>query len=84
MRDRLDLAGFRHVEIFVSGGFTAEKIRLFVDTGAPVNGFGVGGHISNARPNNFTADIHEIDGRPIAKRGRSPGVTPNPRLDRVM
>ena len=84
IRSRLDLAGFRHVEIFVSGGFTAERIKRFVEEGAPVNGFGVGSHISSAPPNDFTGDIHEIDGKPIAKRGRTPGVTSNPRLDRVM
>ncbi len=84
VRARLDLAGFRHVEIFVSGGFSAEKIKHFVEVGAPVNGFGVGGYISSATPNSFTADIHEVDGRPVAKRGRIPGITPNPRLDRVM
>ena len=84
VRIRLDLEGFRHVEIFVSGGFAPEKIKEFVETGAPVNGFGVGAAISGAPPNNFTADIHEVDGKPIAKRGRTPGVTANPRLDRVM
>ena len=84
LRVRLDLAGFRHVEIFVSGGFTPERIRQFDEAGAPVNGFGVGSYISSASPNDFTADIREIDGRPIAKRGRTPGVTANPHLDRVM
>jgi nicotinate phosphoribosyltransferase len=84
LRSRLDQAGFRHVEIFVSGGFTAERIGQFVEANAPVNGFAVGSYISRARPNDFTADIHEIDGRPIAKRGRTPGITPSPRLDRVM
>jgi len=83
-RIRLDQAGFRHVEIFVSGGFTAQRIREFVEAEAPVNGFGVGSYISGTPPNDFTADIHEIDGRPIAKRGRTPGVTPSLRLDRVM
>ena len=84
VRDRLDLEGFRHVEIFVSGGFTAERIRQFVALGTPVDGFGIGSCISDAPPNDFTADIHEINGKPIAKRGRIPGLTPNPRLDRVM
>jgi len=32
----------------------------------------------------FTADLHEVEGKPIAKRGRMPGITPNPRLKRVM
>ena len=83
-RARLDQAGFRHVEIYVSGGFTAGRIREFVEAEAPVNGFAVGSYISAAPPNDFTADIHEIDGRPVAKRGRTPGITTNPRLDRVM
>ena len=84
VRARLDLAGLRHVEIVVSGGFTPDRIRAFVEASAPVDRFLVGAHISNAAPNNFTADIHEVDGRPIAKRGRIPGVTANPRLDRRM
>ena len=84
VRARLDLAGFRHVELLVSGGFTPERIKEFVGSEVPVNGFGVGSYISSVAPNDFTADIHEIDGRPIAKRGRIPGVTPNPRLGRVM
>ncbi|HAL49381.1 MAG: nicotinate phosphoribosyltransferase [SAR202 cluster bacterium] len=84
VRARLDQAGFRHVEIFVSGGFTRDRIRQFVEAGAPINGFAVGSYISSTPPNDFTADIHEIDGRPIAKRGRTPGVTQSPRLDRVM
>jgi nicotinate phosphoribosyltransferase len=84
VRSRLDLVGFRHVEIIVSGGFTPERIAMFIERSAPVSGFWVGSYISSAQPNDFTADIHEIDGRPVAKRGRTPGVTVNPRLDRVM
>ena len=84
VRARLDMATFRHVEIFVSGGFTAERIREFVELGVPVNGFVIGSYISSAAPNDFTADIHEVDGKPIAKRGRIPGVTASPRLARVM
>jgi len=84
VRARLDIAGFRHVEIMVSGGFTADRIREFVESGAPVTSFGVGSYIAAAKPNPFESDIHEIDGRPIAKRGRIPGIRANPRLDRVM
>ena len=53
VRSRLDQAGFRHVEIFVSGGFTAERIREFVAEGAPVNAFGVGNYIASAPPQRF-------------------------------
>ena len=84
VRARLDQAGFRHVEIFVSGGFTAEKIRRFGVESVPVDGYGVGRYIASAPPTAFIADIHEIDGRPAAKRGRIPGTTPNPRLARVI
>ncbi|RLE35846.1 nicotinate phosphoribosyltransferase, partial [Candidatus Acetothermia bacterium] len=51
---------------------------------APVDAFGVGSAISGAPPIDFTADIKEIEGRPVAKRGRIPGITPNPRLKRIM
>jgi len=84
VRARLDLAGFNHVKIFVSGGIDPERIAHFLESGAPVDGFGVGSYISGARPIDCTADLHEIDGKPIAKRGRTPGITPNPRLKRIM
>lgn len=83
-RARLDLAGYRHVSIVVSGGVTSERIRRFREAGAPVDSFGVGSYITSAPPIDFTADLHEIEGQPIAKRGRLPGITPNPRLKRVI
>ena len=83
-RARLDLAGFRDVKIVVSGGFDPERIRYFLDNRAPVDSFGVGSYISGARPIDFTADLHQVAGRPVAKRGRIPGITPNPRLKRVV
>lgn len=83
-RARLDLAGFKEVKIFVSGGLDPERIRYFIEEGAPVDFFGVGSYISGARPIDFTADLHAIEGKPIAKRGRIPGITPNPRLKRIL
>jgi nicotinate phosphoribosyltransferase len=84
VRSRLDDAGFPQVRIVVSGGMTPGRVRQFVEGGARVDGFGVGSYISSAQPNDFTADLKEIDGRPLAKRGRTPGITPNPRLNRVI
>ena len=43
-----------------------------------------GGYISYAGPINFTVDIHEVDEKANAKQGRIPGLTANPRLERVM
>lgn len=83
IRARLDQEGFGHVRIVVSGGLTPDRIRYFKDAGAPVDSFAVGSFISGAAPIDFTGDIKEIDGRPIAKRGRIPGVTESPRLKPV-
>lgn len=84
VRARLDEAGYKKVGIFVSGGMTPERITHFLESRAPVDGFGVGSYISGAKPIDFTADLHEVDGKPIAKRGRTPGITANPRLRRVL
>jgi nicotinate phosphoribosyltransferase len=83
VRARLDQAGFQHVKIIVSGGLNPDRIRYFKEAGAPVDSYAVGSFISGASPVDFTGDLKEIDGRPIAKRGRIPGVTPSPRLNRV-
>jgi nicotinate phosphoribosyltransferase len=84
VRAWLDLEGFKEVKIVVSGGLNLERIRYFINEGAPVDIFAVGSYISDAPPIDFTADLHEVEGKPIAKRGRMPGITPNPRLKRVM
>jgi len=84
VRAWLDLEGFKEVKIVVSGGLNLERIRYFISEGAPVDIFAVGSYISDASPIDFTADLHEVEGKPIAKRGRMPGITPNPRLKRVM
>jgi len=79
-RARLDGAGFGHVRIVISGGLSVERIARFRAEGAPVDIFGVGSAISGAAAIDFTADIKEIAGRPVAKRGRIPGITPTTRL----
>jgi nicotinate phosphoribosyltransferase len=83
VRARLDQAGFPKVRIVVSGGVDLERIREFRTTGTPVDAFGVGSAISDAPPIDFTGDLKETDGRPMAKRGRIPGITHNPRLKRI-
>jgi nicotinate phosphoribosyltransferase len=83
VRARLDQAGHQQVGIFVSGGMDAERIRQFMEVGAPVDSFGVGMAIASAPPIGFTADIKEVAGEPRTKRGRIPGVAPAPRLKRI-
>jgi nicotinate phosphoribosyltransferase len=83
IRARLDQEGYQHVKIVVSGGLNPDRVRYFKEAGAPVDSYAVGSHISGASPIDFTGDIKEIDGRPIAKRGRIPGITYSPRLQPV-
>ncbi len=83
VRARLDQAGFDHVKVVVSGGLNPDRIAYFKDAEAPIDSYAVGSYISGATPIDFTGDIKEIDGNPIAKRGRIPGLTDSPRLKEV-
>ena len=81
VRARLDQAGFHHVKIIVSGGLDAGADRATSRRPARRSTrTRSGSYISGATPIDFTGDIKEIDGRPIAKRGRIPGRTDSPRL----
>jgi nicotinate phosphoribosyltransferase len=80
VRDALDAEGFRSVQITVSGGFDAAKIRRFERERVPVDSYGVGSALLSGRFD-FTADVVLVEGKPVAKAGRS--YRPNPRLERV-
>ncbi len=71
VRWELDIRGFNHVKIFVSGGINEENIKELSDAGA--DGFGVGTSVSNAPTIDFAMDIVEIDGKLCAKRGKMGG-----------
>ncbi len=81
MRYRLNHEGFNHVKIVVSGGLNPERIKLLAGAGADV--FGVGSYIAHAVPMDMTMDLKVVDGKPVAKRGRLPGILENKRLVRV-
>ncbi len=83
LRARLDQAGYNHVEIHVGGDMTPELIKLFVASKAPVAGFAVSRYVAGAQPVPFSADVKEISGKNVARRGRIPGLAQNPRLARV-
>ena len=70
VRWELDLRGFRHVELFVSGGMEEED---FPKLNPWVNGYGVGTAISSSAVLDFAMDIVEIEGSPMAKRGKLSG-----------
>jgi len=71
VRWELDLRGYNHVKIFVSGGLNDETVAQISLAG--VDGFGVGTSVSNAPSIDFALDIVEADGKPVAKRGKLGG-----------
>ena len=70
LRWELDLRGLKHVQLFVSGGLDENTVAEIVDV---ADGFGVGTSISSATTIDFSMDIVEIEGKPIAKKGKISG-----------
>ncbi len=71
VRWELNIRGHNHVKIFVSGGLDENKI---LQLNPYVDAYGVGTSITNARVIDFAMDIIEIEGKPIAKRGKMSGA----------
>ena len=70
VRWELDLRGFRHVRLIVSGGLGEAEVRALRDV---ADGFGVGTSLSNAPTIDYALDIVEVEGIPFAKRGKRSG-----------
>jgi nicotinate phosphoribosyltransferase len=71
VRWELDLRGHKHVKIILSGGLDEYEIpryHSFADV------YAVGTAISNAPVVDLSMDIVEIDGEPVAKRGKMSGA----------
>jgi nicotinate phosphoribosyltransferase len=71
VRWELNLRGFEHVKIFLSGGLDEEKILKY---NVVADAYGVGTSISNAPVLDFAMDIVAIEGKPISKRGKFSGL----------
>lgn len=75
VRWTLDIHGYKHVKIVVSGGIGEKELLELKDI---VDAFGVGTSIAFPKSIDISADIVEVmeDGswRPIAKRGKLPGA----------
>jgi nicotinate phosphoribosyltransferase len=70
-RWELDLRGYNHVKLFVSGGLDEYEIKRLNEV---ADAYGVGTSLSNAPVINFAMDIVEVEGEPIAKRGKASGM----------
>jgi nicotinate phosphoribosyltransferase len=71
VRWELDIRGYSHVKIFVSGGLDEDTVKTLGEAGAEA--FGVGTSISNAPTVDFALDIVEVEGKFAAKRGKLSG-----------
>ncbi len=69
-RWELNLRGMGHVKFFVSGSIGEADIPVLNPV---VDGYGIGTSISNAPVVDFAMDIIEVDGKPVAKRGKWSG-----------
>ena len=72
VRWELDIRGYKHVKIFLSGGVNLDLIKELANT--PVDGYGVGSSLSNSKIIDYALDIVEKEGRPLAKRGKFGGT----------
>jgi nicotinate phosphoribosyltransferase len=86
VRNALDAEGFNHVRIVVSGGFNADKIRMFENMKVPVDAYAVGSAFFDGSGRfDFTADISAVqikgEWHECHKVGRP--ERPNPRLSVV-
>jgi nicotinate phosphoribosyltransferase len=70
VRWELDLRGYGHVKLFLSGGIDETDIQRY---NVLADAYGVGTAISNAPVIDFSMDIVEVNGRPLAKRGKMSG-----------
>lgn len=71
VRWELDVRGFRHVKLFVSGGLEEDAVEQLKGV---ADAFGIGTSITNARTIDFALDIVEVEGEKLAKRGKLSGA----------
>lgn len=83
VRAQLDLAGFPRVKMFVSGNLTIERVTEWKEAQAPLDGFFAGETLARAAPIPFSVELKEGDSKPLARRGLTPGTTPNLRLKKI-
>jgi nicotinate phosphoribosyltransferase len=69
-RWELNLRGHTGIKFYVSGGIKEEDVP---ELNPMVDGYGIGTSISNAPVVDYAMDIMEVEGKPLAKRGKWSG-----------
>jgi nicotinate phosphoribosyltransferase len=79
-RRRLDQAGLSQVRIFASGGLDETEVLELVESGAPIDAFGIGTRMGVSADAPYLDSVYklvEYDGRPVlklsAKKATEPG-----------
>jgi len=70
VRWELDLRGFKEIKLLASGGLDEKDLAALLPW---TDAFGIGTSIANAPVIDLSLDIVEIEGEPIAKRGKESG-----------
>ena len=69
-RWELNMRGHEHIKFYVSGGIREEDVTVL---NRLVDGYGIGTSISNAPVVDYSMDIMEVEGTPLAKRSKWSG-----------
>src|SRR4030042_1193622 len=69
-RWELDIKGYKHIKFSVSGGIKEQDVPVLNPL---VDGYGIGTSISSAPVVDYSMDIMEVEGKPLAKRGKWSG-----------
>ncbi len=76
---------FQNIKIVVTGGFTPERIRQFVEQNVPADMYGIGSYMFDGENNDYTADVVRVKiydrWHELAKVGRQ--ALENPDLETV-
>lgn len=83
VRGQLDLAGFPRVRIYAGGVVAPSDLVRWRNEQTPLAGLFAGENLAASPPVPFAVELKETDGKPIARRGLTPGTTPNLRLKKL-
>ena len=81
-RRQLDDAGLADMQILASGGLDEHEIARLVETGAPIDGFGVGSSLAVSTDAPVLDSVYKLvafDGRPVRKTSEGKATWPGPK-----
>ena len=85
LRIRLDNAGYKFVEIYISGdSINPDSIAVLKDENYPIQGIIVEKYIGLAQSLPFRSEIKQIEGKQVGRNGQIPGIIDNPKLNKLI